>query len=87
MRKQSTRYASKPALLNLLHDLDAAMSVARPDQIISVSYEIHALLFPPGEPDENARERAYNFAEQRGFVMENRIAQAHICFKKGQVAR
>jgi hypothetical protein len=45
-------------------------------------YSVYEILFPPGEPNERAGERAYNFAKQHGCVIENRIAEQQVWLKK-----
>ncbi len=43
------------------------------------SYE---LLFPPGEPDQGARKRAYDFARDRGCKIDNSPKEQLIWFYK-----
>jgi hypothetical protein len=38
----------------------------------SVPYDLYDDLFPPGEPDQGARERCAKFANSRGFRIENK---------------
>lgn len=38
----------------------------------AIPYSIYEVLFPPGEPDEGARERCYNFANKLGCRIENK---------------
>jgi hypothetical protein len=35
---------------------------SEPGQMLSMSYAVYELIFPPGEPDELARTRAWAFA-------------------------
>ena len=54
----------------------------KPGQAAHAPYEIYAELFPPGEPDQDARARAYEFAKANGCVIDNRPAQREVLFVK-----
>lgn len=41
-------------------------------QFAEISYSAYDNLFPPGEPDEIAREVCYNFAKSLGCRVENK---------------
>jgi hypothetical protein len=51
-------------------------------QAAHVPYEVFAELFPPGEPDDDARERAYRFAKENGCIIDNRPASGEVLFAK-----
>jgi hypothetical protein len=36
---------------------------------VVISYEEYGKLFPPGEPDMDARERAWTFATENGLLV------------------
>jgi hypothetical protein len=38
----------------------------------SIPYDIYEQIFPPGEPDQEAREACYNFARALGCRIENK---------------
>ena len=38
----------------------------------SIPYELYERLFPPGEPDQAAREACFNFAKAHGCRIENK---------------
>ena len=45
-----------------LDDLAEALVLLQPGQAAGINKDAYADLFPPGEPDENARARCYQFA-------------------------
>jgi len=51
-------------LSNLLNRLAVGQRAALP-------YSVYGLLFPPGEPDDDARVLAFGFAREHGCVIEN----------------
>jgi hypothetical protein len=46
---------------------------------VGLPYDVYADLFPPGEPDHNAREAAFNFAKANGCTIDNK-PDANIVF-------
>ena len=46
-----------------LDDLGDKLAALNPGDVAEVPYNVYASLFPPREPDDNARARAYNFAK------------------------
>jgi hypothetical protein len=55
-----------------LEELDVILRDLQPGQGARVPYDVYELLFPPGEPDDGARGRAYRFARERGVRIDNR---------------
>ncbi len=47
-----------------------------------VHHDVYADLFPPGEPDINAREACYKFAKSLGCRIENKPNQQTVWFVK-----
>lgn len=47
---------------------------------VGLDYETYADLFPPGEPDDRARERALGFARGLGCTIDNRPAERRVFF-------
>jgi hypothetical protein len=52
------------------------------DQAAHVPYEVFAELFPPGEPDDDARERAYRFAKKMAVSSITVRRQARYCLQR-----
>lgn len=52
------------------------------DKYASIHYDHYAELFPPGEPDQAAREACYEFAKSVGCRIENKQAIQEIWFVK-----
>lgn len=48
----------------------------------AISHDHYAMLFPPGEPDENARAACYEFAKSVGCRIENKPETGQIWFVK-----
>jgi hypothetical protein len=46
----------------------------------TVPYAVYEILFPPGEPDQRARDAAHAFARKHGCEIENRLAQQEVLF-------
>jgi hypothetical protein len=65
--------------LNDLHDVLCQLPVG---QICSLPYNVYELLFPPGEPDDGARGRAFQFARAHGCVIENNPQIHEVAFTK-----
>ncbi|MDP2354977.1 MAG: hypothetical protein Q8M31_02815 [Beijerinckiaceae bacterium] len=53
-------------------DLKAKIQAMAPGQYASIPYDLYSDLFPPGEPDEPARDACYNFAKSLGCRVENK---------------
>jgi hypothetical protein len=53
-----------------------------PGQAAHVPYYLYEELFPPGEPDQNSRERAYEFAKANGCIIDNRPKTREVLFVK-----
>jgi hypothetical protein len=51
-------------------------------QFFVLPYDIYEPLFPPGEPDDGARERALNFARSHGCVIDNNSTVREVRFVK-----
>jgi hypothetical protein len=47
----------------ILDDLKAKLANLKPGQMAGIHHDVYANLFPPGEPDENARAACYGFAK------------------------
>jgi hypothetical protein len=54
------------------NELAQALKDLKPGTFAAVPYDLYAELFPPGEPDERAREACYNFAKAHGCRVENK---------------
>src|SRR2546421_1672250 len=54
-----------------LDDLGDKLAALNPGDVAEVPYDVYASLFPPGEPDDNARMRAYNFAKAHDCTFDN----------------
>ncbi len=48
----------------------------------AIDYAYFAVLFPPGEPDEKARELCYGFAKSVGCRIENKPEAEQLWFVK-----
>jgi hypothetical protein len=48
--------------------------------MLSMSYAVYELVFPPGEPDELARTRAWAFAEKYGCTIKNQPSEKRVLF-------
>jgi hypothetical protein len=51
-------------------------------QSAALPYHTYAYLFPPGEPDDDARGRAYEFARAHGCEIDNQKAAQQVNFTK-----
>jgi hypothetical protein len=65
-----------------LRDLQAQLKALPPVKMAGINHDVYAELFPPGEPDEKAREDCYNFAKALGCRIENKPAERTIWFVK-----
>jgi hypothetical protein len=60
-------------------DLLSALPVG---QTGTLPYSVYAVFFPPGEPDQGARMRAFDFARAHGCEIENRPSAQQVVFIK-----
>jgi hypothetical protein len=67
-----------------LDELRTELATLPWDHAIGVPYDVFALLFPPGEPDERARESAYKFAQENGCTISNHQAEKIVFFIKSK---
>jgi hypothetical protein len=65
-----------------LEDLNAELAAMEPGEETCVAYGQYALLFPPGEPDQDARLAAAAFAKANGCTTSNRLNDNLVCFVK-----
>jgi hypothetical protein len=55
-----------------LEELGKTLDQVKPGQYATISHDLFAESFPPGEPDERAREACLKFARQHGCRIENK---------------
>ncbi len=65
-------------------DLRAEIAACPQGGAVGVPYDTYADLFPPGEPDEGARQRAWQFARDNGCAINNRSAEEVVFFVKSK---
>ena len=65
-----------------LNDLSDQLKALPKGKAAGIHHEVYADLFPPGEPDEGARERCYEFAKALGCRIENEPAHKTVWFVK-----
>ena len=65
-----------------LEELGVLLDELAPGKGVRVPYEIYADFFPPGEPDNDARGRAYSFARSHGVKIDNRPDNKAVWFYK-----
>jgi hypothetical protein len=63
-----------------LEELRAQLLALQPGQMAGINYDVYNDLFPPGEPDENARAACFEFARAVGCRIENRPADRTVWF-------
>jgi hypothetical protein len=68
-----------------LDELEDVLKQLNPGQEARVAYDIYGELFPPGEPDEAARARAYAFARSHSCQIENHPGERVVVFYKPNV--
>jgi hypothetical protein len=68
-----------------LAELETTLKQLRPGEGAHIPYEMFAELFPPGEPDEQARVRAYEFARASSCQIENHFNDQVVVFYKPNV--
>jgi hypothetical protein len=49
---------------------------------MGIHHDLFAMLFPPGEPDEQARADCYKFARKSGCLVDNKPGQNELWFVK-----
>lgn len=65
-----------------LEELRDALTALEPGQCAGIHHDVYADLFPPGEPDENARAACYAFAKSVGCRIENKPTEKAVWFVK-----
>jgi hypothetical protein len=65
-----------------LDDLRTGLAILKPGQMLSMSYAVYELIFPPGEPDELARTRAWALVEEYGCTIKNLPSEKRVLFLK-----
>lgn len=65
-----------------LDDLAKALGEMPKGKFAHVPYEIYEELFPPGEPDQNARAACANFARANECRIENKPQERAVWFVK-----
>ena len=65
-----------------LEDLKSELAAMEPGEETCVAYGQYALLFPPGEPDQGARNAAVAFAKASGCTVSNRRDDNLVCFAR-----
>jgi hypothetical protein len=65
-----------------LDDLKTELAAQEPGEETCVAYGQYALLFPPGKPDQGARNAAVTFAKANGRTINNRKDDNFVCFVK-----
>jgi hypothetical protein len=65
-----------------LDELKTALSELSPGKMAVIYHDVYAELFPPGEPDEKAREACHHFAKASGCRIENHPDKKAVWFIK-----
>jgi hypothetical protein len=65
-----------------LIELKATLSSLGLGKAAGINHDVYADLFPPGEPDERAREACFKFAKSHGCRIENNPKQQTVWFIK-----
>jgi hypothetical protein len=65
-----------------LEDLAISLGELGENEYASIRYEAFAELFPPGEPDDDARAACFKFADELGCRIENHPDKQEIRFFK-----
>jgi hypothetical protein len=63
-------------------DLRTELQAIAQGEMAVIDHDVYAELFPPGEPDERAREVCYNFAKALRCRIENKPADKTVWFVK-----
>jgi hypothetical protein len=72
--------------ITTLDDLAELLQRLPVGQRAALPYSIYKRLFPPGEPDDDARVVAFGFARDAGCVMENQPRAQQVVFTR-KIAR
>lgn len=81
--QRKTRGALRESLGAMTIDgLRTTLSSLQPGQCAGLHYDIYGDLFPPGEPDVNARAACYEFARSLGCRIENKPQEQTVWFVK-----
>ena len=67
-------------------DLSERLRSLSVGQRTALPYSVYAVLFPPGEPDDDARVAAFGFAREHGCVIENQPRAQQVVFTR-KIAR
>lgn len=70
-----------------LKDLQKELIALQQGDATCIPYEVYSDLFPPGEPDQDARDRAFVFARHNACTIDNRPKDQIVCFVKNKAAR
>lgn len=65
-----------------LEELRATLVALAPGKCAGIHHDAYADLFPPGEPDKNARAACYVFARSVGCRIENKPQEKTVWFVK-----
>lgn len=65
-----------------LEEFGKTLADLKPGQSADVPYHVYEELFPPGEPDQGARKRAYDFAKAAGVAIDNQVAAGVVRFHR-----
>jgi hypothetical protein len=68
-----------------LEEFENVLKQLTPGQGAHLPYDTYQQLFPPGEPDETARARAYGFARSHSCQIENHSNDRVVVFYKPNV--
>ncbi|ACL57231.1 hypothetical protein [Methylobacterium nodulans] len=63
-------------------ELERLLIGLQPGQEACIHHDVYASLFPPGEPDDGARGRFYEFARRYGCTIMNDPPHDEICFRR-----
>ena len=65
-----------------LDDLSKAIAECPAGQSTRIGYDVYKRLFPPGERDEGALEKAWKFAKENGCTINHRVKEKAVFFVK-----
>jgi hypothetical protein len=65
-----------------LDELRAALIALEKGKCAGIHHDVYADLFPPGEPDQDARAACYVFAKSVGCRIENKPNEETVWFMK-----
>jgi hypothetical protein len=69
-------------VVETLGEFEAALKAMTTGQIAQMHYDVYAILFPPGEPDQDARARAAAVAKAHGCTISNWPELPQVIFTK-----